>query len=77
MTNSEYDISIQSGHIARHTPKNAGAQGREAAVADIAQGLLLHHLHDKGALDNVATKGGTAIRKLYASKTKTEKRDFS
>lgn len=66
MTSSEYDISIQPGHIARHTPRNAGAQGREAAVVDIAQDLLLRHLHDEGALDNVAIKGGTAIRKLYA-----------
>ena len=41
MTSSEYDISIQPGHIARHTPRNAGAQGREAAVVDIAQDLLL------------------------------------
>ena len=23
-------INIQPGHIARHTPRNAGAQGREA-----------------------------------------------
>lgn len=63
---SEYAISIQPGHIARHTPRNAGAQGREAAVVDIAQDLLLRHLHDKGMLDGVAIKGGTAIRKLYA-----------
>ena len=62
----EYDINIQPGHIARHTPRNAGAQGREAAVADIAQDLLLRYLHDKGLLDSVAIKGGTAIRKLYA-----------
>ena len=34
--NREYGISIQPGHIARHTPRNAGAQGREAAVVDIA-----------------------------------------
>lgn len=61
-----YDISIQPGHIARHTPRNAGAQGREAAVVDIAQDLLLRHLHDEGILEDVAIKGGTAIRKLYA-----------
>lgn len=60
------DISIQPGHIARHTPRNAGAQGREAAVIDIAQDLLLRRLHDEGLLDGVAIKGGTAIRKLYA-----------
>lgn len=62
----EYDINIQPGHIARHTPRNAGAQGREAAVVDIAQDLLLRWLHDEGLLDGVAIKGGTAIRKLYA-----------
>lgn len=62
----EYDISIQPGHVARHTPRNAGAQGREAAIVDIAQDLLLRRLHDDGLLDSVAIKGGTAIRKLYA-----------
>lgn len=62
----EYDIGIQPGHIARHTPRNAGAQGREAAVVDIAQDLLLRRLHDEGLLDGVAIKGGTAIRKIYA-----------
>lgn len=62
------NINIQPGHIARHTPRNAGAQGREAAVIDVAQDLLLQHLHDKGALDSVVIKGGTAIRKLYAGK---------
>ena len=61
-------INIQPGHIARHTPRNAGAQGREAAVVDIAQDLLLQYLHGTGKLQNVAIKGGTAIRKLYAGK---------
>lgn len=53
----EYEISIQPGHIARHTPRNAGAQGREAAVVDIAQDLLLRCLHDEGLLDGIAIKG--------------------
>lgn len=53
-------INIQPGHIARHTPRNAGAQGREAAVVDVAQDLL-QHLHEEGELDFVAIKGGTAI----------------
>ena len=44
-------INIQPGHIARHTPRNAGAQGREAAVVDVAQDLLLQRLHDDGDLD--------------------------
>ena len=61
-------INIQPGHIARHTPRNAGAQGREAAVVDVAQDLLLQRMSETGALDNVAIKGGTAIRKLYAGK---------
>lgn len=61
-------INIQPGHIARHTPRNAGAQGKEAAVVDVAQDLLLRHLHEEGVLDSVAIKGGTAIRKLYAGR---------
>lgn len=63
---SGYQINIQPGHIARHTPKNAGAQGREAAVVDVAQDLLLRELYENGVLGSVAIKGGTAIRKLYA-----------
>ena len=61
-----YQISIQPGHIARHTPRNAGAQGREAAVVDVAQDLLLRELQENGTLASVVIKGGTAIRKLYA-----------
>lgn len=61
-------MNIQPGHIARHTPKGAGAQGREAAIVDIAQDLLLAHMHDAGVLDGLAIKGGTAIRKLYAGR---------
>ena len=56
-------MNIQPGHIARHTPKGAGAQGREAAVIDVAQDLLLAHMHDMGVLDGLAIKGGTAILK--------------
>ena len=54
-------INIQPGHIARHTPRNAGAQGREAAVVDVAQDLLLQYLYEEGELDFVAIKGGTVI----------------
>ena len=61
-------LNITSGHIARHTPKGAGSQGREAAVIDIAQDLLLNHLQDEGILGSFAIKGGTALRKLYAGK---------
>lgn len=59
-------MNIRVGHVARHTPRSAGAQGREAAVVDVAQDLLLAHMHDQGLLDGLAMKGGTAIRKLYA-----------
>lgn len=59
-------MNIRVGHIARHTPRGAGAQGREAAVVDVAQDLLLAHMHEHGLLGGLAMKGGTAIRKLYA-----------
>lgn len=41
-------------------------QGRDAAVIDIAQDLLLRHLSERGVLTLVAFKGGTALRKVYA-----------
>lgn len=59
-------LNIQPGHIARHTPPGAGAQGREAAIVDIAQDLLLRDLHEQGVLDMLAFKGGTALRKMWA-----------
>jgi predicted nucleotidyltransferase component of viral defense system len=59
-------ISLTRGYIARHTPHGAGAQGQDAAIVDIGQDLLLRDLHDRGILDPLAFKGGTAIRKLYA-----------
>lgn len=59
-------INITQGWIGRHTPPNAGAGGRDAAIIDIAQDLLLRDLHDRGALDRLVFKGGTALRKLYA-----------
>ena len=37
---SKESINITPGHIARHTPRFAGAQGKEAAIIDIAQDLL-------------------------------------
>ncbi|OJX65490.1 MAG: hypothetical protein BGO95_10505 [Micrococcales bacterium 73-13] len=60
------DIVLTRGHIARHTPRGAGAQGQDAAIVDVAQDLLLRDLHARGVLDPLAFKGGTAIRKLYA-----------
>lgn len=59
-----YDVHLTLGHILRHAP--AGNQGREAALVDIAQDLLLRHFHDVGLLDSLVFKGGTALRKLYA-----------
>lgn len=59
-------IRINPGHVARHTPPGAGAQGRDAAIVDIAQDLLLRHLDADGVLGGLAFKGGTALRKLYA-----------
>jgi len=59
-------MNIQIGHIARHTPTGASAQGREAAIVDIAQDLLLRDLELEGVLELVAFKGGTALRKMYA-----------
>ncbi|MCL2654341.1 MAG: nucleotidyl transferase AbiEii/AbiGii toxin family protein [Coriobacteriia bacterium] len=61
-------INVQLGHIARHTPKGSGAQGREAAIIDVAQDLLLRHLHEVGILDDLVFKGGTALRKLFAGR---------
>jgi len=59
-------LNIQPGHIARHTPTNAGAQGREAAIVDIAQDLLLRELAYEGILHALVFKGGTALRKMWA-----------
>jgi len=61
-------INLTEGHIVRHIPAGSGAPGREAAIIDIAQDLLLSYLEDKGLMDHVSLKGGTAIRKFYAGK---------
>jgi predicted nucleotidyltransferase component of viral defense system len=60
------ELNITIGHLARHTPSRAGAQGRDAAIVDVAQDLLLRHLHQANVLEALAFKGGTALRKLYA-----------
>jgi hypothetical protein len=52
------ELNITPGQIARHTPRAAGAQGRDAALVDIAQDLLLRDLHEQGLLDELAFKGG-------------------
>jgi uncharacterized protein len=55
---------ITTGWLARHTPQGPG--GRQAALIDIAQDLLLARLCERGVFDHLAFKGGTALRKLYA-----------
>jgi predicted nucleotidyltransferase component of viral defense system len=59
-------VSLTIGWVGRHTPPGAGVDGRDAAVIDIAQDLLLRELHSRGVLDALAFKGGTSLRKLYA-----------
>ena len=59
-------ITLTVGWISRHTPPGAGVDGRDAAVIDIAQDLLLRDLHERGSLDALVFKGGTSLRKLYA-----------
>jgi predicted nucleotidyltransferase component of viral defense system len=59
-------INITLGHVARHTPPGSGAQGRDAAIIDIGQDLLLRYLHSTAVLEPLVFKGGTALRKLYA-----------
>lgn len=59
-------VKVTAGWIGRNTPRNAQAGGRDAAIIDIAQDLLLRDLHGRGALDGLVFKGGTALRKLYA-----------
>ena len=61
-----HQLNIQPGHIARHTPTGAGAQGRDAAIIDVAQDLLLRDLHEQHVLDSLAFKGGTVLRKMWA-----------
>jgi uncharacterized protein len=55
---------ITTGWLARHTPQGPG--GRQAALIDIAQDLLLARLCERGVFDHLVFKGGTALRKLYA-----------
>ena len=66
MTASNAPIALTSAHVLRHTPPGARTQGREAALVDIAQDLLLRELHTIGLMGELVFKGGTALRKLYA-----------
>lgn len=43
-------IQLTEGYIVRHAPAT-GAQGREAALIDVAQDILLRHLSDTGVLE--------------------------
>lgn len=64
-----YDVSrLTKARVLRHAPTRG--QGFEAALIDIAQDLLLRHLHDVGLLADLAFKGGTALRKLYAGRVR-------
>ena len=58
-------MNLTIGHVLRHAPSRGG-QGLEAALIDIAQDLLLRDLCASGVVDDLAFKGGTALRKLYA-----------
>jgi predicted nucleotidyltransferase component of viral defense system len=60
-----YRVTLTKGHLLRHAPAHS-TQGQDAALIDVAQDLLLRHLHDSGLLNLVAFKGGTALRKAYA-----------
>lgn len=57
--------SLTIGHLLRHAPSGS-VMGREAAIIDVAQDLLLRYLHDADVLESLVFKGGTALRKLYA-----------
>ena len=56
---------ITTGWLARHTPQGPG--GRQAALIDIAQDLLLARLCEREVFDHLVFKGGTALRKPVLS----------
>lgn len=62
---TRFHPKLTPGHLARHAPGRS-TQGREAALIDVAQDLLLRELAEVGVLSTLAFKGGTAIRKAYA-----------
>jgi len=61
-------VNLTPGYIAQHAPGGRSTQGREAALVDIAQDLVLRELHSTGLLEFLVLKGGTALRKLFAGK---------
>lgn len=60
-----HDVGLTLGHVLRHAPSQ-GEQGLEAALIDVAQDLLLRDLDESGVIDDLAFKGGTSLRKLFA-----------
>jgi predicted nucleotidyltransferase component of viral defense system len=64
VTAAGHQVSLTRAHLLRHAPSSG--QGFGAAVIDVAQDLLLRHLSEVGLLAELAFKGGTALRKLYA-----------
>ncbi len=69
MTTGPFTLTV--GWTSRHTPPGAGVDGRDAAVIDIAQDLLLRDLHERGSLDALVFKGGTSLRKLLRRQSRT------
>ena len=61
----DHDVHLTIGQVVRHAPATGG-HGLEAALIDIAQDLLLRDLSVSGVIDELAFKGGTALRKLFA-----------
>ena len=61
-------INLTPGYVAHHAPGGRSTQGREAALIDIAQDLVLREIHLAGLLEYLVFKGGTALRKLFAGK---------
>lgn len=59
------DHRLTEGHLARHTPRGTGV-GDEVARLDVAQDFLLAHFSGLGLFEQIAFKGGTALRKLFA-----------
>lgn len=61
---ANYQITLTKGHITKHAAMSKGSF--DIAATDIAQDLLLRHLHDQGPMELLTFKGGTALRKMYA-----------
>lgn len=61
-------VDLTPGYVAQHAPGGRSTQGREAALVDIAQDLVLRELHSAGLLEFLVFKGGTALRKLFAGR---------